>query len=158
MSTILNNYSFEYLTLPIVVLVRVIVKQKNTRSSIFVTINKNGGTHLGNLYETIIALCNEKGIKGGKMCTDTGISKGLLTDLKMGRRSGVSAATAQKIASYFGVSVGYLLGEEEKKETATGNGNGLSESKRQLLALAENCTEEDAEKLLQMMQILLGKK
>ena len=113
---------------------------------------------MGNLYETIIALCNEKGIKGGKMCTDTGISKGLLTDLKMGRRTGVSAATAQKIASYFGVSVGYLLGEEEKKETATENGNGLSESKRQLLALAESCTEEDAEKLLQMMQILLGKK
>ena len=112
---------------------------------------------MGSLYETIIALCNEKGIKGGKMCTDTGISKGLLTDLKMGRRSGVSAATAQKIASYFGVSVGYLLGEEEKKETATENGNGLSESKKQLLALAESCSEEDAEKLLQMMQILLGK-
>ena len=92
------------------------------------------------------------------MCTDTGISKGLLTDLKMGRRSGVSAATAQKIASYFGVSVGYLLGEEQKKETATENGNGLSESKKQLLALAESCSEEDAEKLLQMMQILLGKK
>ena len=113
---------------------------------------------MGNLYETIIELCNEKGIKGGKMCTDTGISKGLLTDLKMGRRSGVSAATAQKIASYFGVSVGYLLGEEQKKETATENGNGLSESKKQLLALAESCSEEDAEKLLQMMQILLGKK
>lgn len=112
---------------------------------------------MGTLYETIIALCNEKGIKGGKMCTDVGISKGLLTDLKMGRRSGVSAATAQKIATYFGVSVGYLLGEEEKKKTATDNGNGLSESKRQLLALAEQCSEEDAEKLLQMMQILLGK-
>lgn len=113
---------------------------------------------MGNLYETIIALCNEKGIKGGKMCTDTGISKGLLTDLKMGRRTGVSAKTAQKIASYFGVSVGYLLGEEQKKETATENGNGLSESKQQLLALAESCSEEEAEKLLQMMQILLSKK
>ena len=112
---------------------------------------------MGNLYETIIALCNEKGIKGGKMCTDTGISKGLLTDLKMGRRTGVSAATAQKIASYFGVSVGYLLGEE-KKETATENGNGLSESKKQLLALAESCTEEDAERLLQVFELVLGKK
>ena len=70
----------------------------------------------------------------------------------------VSPVTAQKIASYFGVSVGYLLGEEDKKETATENGNGLSEAKQQLLALAESCTEEDAEKLLQMMQILLGKK
>ena len=99
-----------------------------------------------------------RGITGAKMCTDTGISKGLLTDLKMGRRTGVSAKTAQKIASYFGVSVGYLLGEEEKKETVTNNGNGLSKAKQQLLDLAESCTEEDAVNLLQMMQILLGKK
>lgn len=113
---------------------------------------------MGTLYENIIALCNEKGIKGGKMCTDIGMSKGILTDLKMGRQSGISTANAQKIASYFGVTVGYLLGEEEKKETAAETGNGLSESKQQLLALAEQCTEEDAEKLLQMMQILLGKK
>ena len=120
-------------------------------------IYKKGGTDLGTLYENIIALCNEKGIKGGKMCTDIGMSKGILTDLKMGRQSGISAANAQKIASYFGVSVGYLLGEEQKKETAT-QSDGLSESKKQLLALAESCTEEDAEKLLQMMQILLGKK
>lgn len=69
---------------------------------------------MGNLYENIEALCIERGIKGGKMCTDLGISKGLLTDLKMGRRSGVSAKTADKIASYFGVTVGYLLGTENR--------------------------------------------
>lgn len=113
---------------------------------------------MGTLYENIIALCTERGIKGGKMCTDIGMSKGILTDLKMGRQSGISTANAQKIASYFGVTVGYLLGEEEKKETAAENGNGLSKAKQQLFALAEQCTEEDAEKLLQMMQILLGKK
>lgn len=69
---------------------------------------------MGSLYEKINALCAERGIKGGKMCTDLGISKGLLTDLKMGRRSGVSAKTADKIASYFGVTVGYLLGTEDR--------------------------------------------
>ena len=71
---------------------------------------------MGSLYETINALCKERGIKGSKLCTEIGISKGLLTDLKMGRRTGVSAATAQKIASYFGVTVAYLLGEEEQTE------------------------------------------
>lgn len=70
---------------------------------------------MGTLYENIMSLCESHGIKGGKMCTDLGISKGLLTDLKMGRRSGVSAATAQKIANYFGVTVGHLLGEENEK-------------------------------------------
>lgn len=113
---------------------------------------------MGTLYENIIALCNERGIKGGKMCTDIGMSKGILTDLKMGRQSGISAANAQKIASYFGVSVGHLLGQEEKKETATENGNGLSKSKKQLLALAESCSEEDAERLLQVFELVLGKK
>lgn len=67
-----------------------------------------------NLYNTISSLCSLKGISGAKMCTDVGISKGLITDLKMGRRTGVSAVTAQKIADYFGVTVGYLLGKEEK--------------------------------------------
>ena len=62
----------------------------------------------------------------------------------------------EQFAKVLNTDVAYLMGWEEK--TATGNGNGLSESKQKLLALAEQCTEEDAEKLLQMMQILLGKK
>lgn len=77
---------------------------------------------MGTLYENIMALCEARGIKGGKMCTDIGISKGLLTDLKMGRRTGVSAVTAQKIANYFNVSVGYLLGEEETEKAPTKSG------------------------------------
>lgn len=73
---------------------------------------------MGKLYENITALCEEKGIKPSKMCADVGISRGLITDLKMGRKNGITAVTAQKIASYFNVSVGYLLGEETEKEQA----------------------------------------
>lgn len=107
---------------------------------------------MSKLYKNIIALCEERGIKGGKMCTDTGISKGLLTDLKMGRRSGVSALTAQKMASYFNVSVGYLLGEEEiSKETENINESIsdiiLSLTKdSELLDIVETITKLDAEK------------
>ena len=36
-----------------------------------------------------------------------------MTDLKMGRKKSVNAETAQKIASYFGISVGQLLGQED---------------------------------------------
>ena len=36
------------------------------------------------LYENIMVLCQEHGIKGGKMCSDIGISKSTLTELKMG--------------------------------------------------------------------------
>ena len=65
-----------------------------------------------NLYEVIENLCQQKGIRPGQMCNELGLSRGLMTDLKMGRKKGVNAETAQKIASFFGVSVGYLLGEE----------------------------------------------
>ncbi len=114
---------------------------------------------MGTLYENIIALCNERGIKGGKMCTDIGMSKGILTDLKMGRQTGISTANAQKIASYFGVTVGYLLGDDEQKEkTATQKDSGMSEAKQKLFELAENCSEEEASRLLQMMELFLGKR
>ena len=66
------------------------------------------------LYTTISTLCTERGITGNKLCSDLGISRGILTDLKMGRKKDLYATTAYKIAKYFGVSVGYLLGLEEK--------------------------------------------
>lgn len=70
----------------------------------------------------------------------------------------VSQTRIVQFAEVLGTSVAYLMGWEETKKSATNNDSGLSESKKQLLALAEQCSEEDAEKLLQMMQILLGKK
>lgn len=109
---------------------------------------------MGNLYDTILSLCESRGIKGAKMCTDIGISKGLLTDLKMGRRTGVSAVTAQKIAAYFGVSVGYLLGEEEKdikKEQPT-EYDGLSKNRKALIDFAMSISEEKAEKFLRLLK------
>jgi len=68
---------------------------------------------MGNLYNTIEELCKKSGINVTEMCRATGVSRGNLTDLKMGRQTGLSAKNADKIASYFGVSVGYLLGTEK---------------------------------------------
>lgn len=68
---------------------------------------------MGNLYENILALCQSKNIRPGRLCDDLQISRGLITDLKMGRKKSVNAQTAQKIAGYFGVSVGALLAQED---------------------------------------------
>lgn len=71
---------------------------------------------MNKLYEKIYALCTDKGIKPGKMCNDLGISRGNISDLKMGRIESLSAEKLSKIATYFNVSVDYLLtGEETKK-------------------------------------------
>lgn len=67
---------------------------------------------MSTLYESILSLCTERGITGGKMCVDLGLSKSLMTDLKKNRKTGISAKTAQKIADYFGVTVGRVLGSE----------------------------------------------
>lgn len=109
---------------------------------------------MSTLYDNIISLCEERGIKGGKMCTDIGMSKGILTDLKMGRQSGISAANAQKIASYFGVSVGYLLGEDEKKEQPTAY-DGLSEKRKALIDFAMSIPDDKAEMILRVMKTIV---
>lgn len=77
---------------------------------------------MNKLYERIAALCSEKGIKPGKMCTDLGISRGNISDLKMGRIESLSADKLSKIAVYFNVSVDYLLTGEEAKKAPTQEG------------------------------------
>lgn len=105
---------------------------------------------MGNLYNSIADLCAEKGVSGGRMCSDTGISKGLLTDLKMGRRTGVSAVTAQKIASYFGVSVGYLLGQEEQKENSPSEAT-LTERESIVLKLFRRFSDVQQDEIILML-------
>ncbi len=73
---------------------------------------------MDSLYSRILTLCDQNGIRPGRLCDELGISRGLITDLKMGRKKSVSAETAQKIAAYFGVSVGYLLGQEDAAQSA----------------------------------------
>lgn len=71
---------------------------------------------MGTLYENIKSLCDQNGIKPGKMCVEANVSKGLISDLKMGRKKTVQVETAQKIADYFGVSVDRVLGSEQKEK------------------------------------------
>lgn len=110
---------------------------------------------MGILYENIISLCEKRGIKGGKMCTDIGMSKGILTDLKMGRQTGISAANAQKIANYFDVSVGYLLGEEEKEKPTVPEDDGLSDGQKQLIEFAKSLSEDQAVLALRLLKSLV---
>lgn len=68
------------------------------------------------LYDRILFLCNRDGIRPGRLCDELGISRGLITDLKMGRKKSVTAETAQKIAAYFGITVGQLLGQSDSSD------------------------------------------
>lgn len=68
---------------------------------------------MASLYERLDTLCKANGISGSRLGLEIGYGKSLMTDLKNGRKKSVNFETAQKIAAYFGVSVGYLLGEED---------------------------------------------
>ena len=94
---------------------------------------------------------------------------------ELGRRLGKNRATVYRyengdienlpidilepIATALGTTPQYLMGwSVETKKAAADNGSGQSEAKAKLFELAENCTEEEAERLLQMMELFLGKR
>ena len=71
---------------------------------------------MNELYDKISNLCADHGISIGRMCSDLKISRGNLTDLKMGRIRSISSANLQKIADYFSVSLDFFS-ESEKGNT-----------------------------------------
>ena len=141
-------------SVPIIVRYCVLVKYFWAYFRTFVVMHKKEGTKLCTLYNRIIDLCKEKGVSGSRMCLELGLSKSTLSDIKGGRKKGVSTATAQKIASYFGVTVGYLLGEEEKEEKPT-EIDGLSEKRKALIDFAMSVPDDKAEMILRVMKSIV---
>ena len=107
---------------------------------------------MDNLFVRIQALCEEKGIRPGRLCDELGLSRSLMTDLKMGRKKTVNAETAQKIASFFGVTVAYLLGQP-------GNRNGHSADVLEQVDVAfygefKELSDEDKETVRDMVRLM----
>ena len=106
---------------------------------------------MANLYDSILTLCERDGIRPGRLCDELGISRGLMTDLKMGRKKGINAETAQKIASFFGVSVGCLLGIEGND---TMNPVNLDQIDVAFYGEFKELSEEDKETVRDMVRIM----
>ena len=70
---------------------------------------------MSDLYSNIHALCEKEGIKDGTLCGNIGIRRSFLSELKAGRTKSLSTEVLSKIASYFNVSVDYLLNGEQKE-------------------------------------------
>ena len=114
---------------------------------------------MSTLYKRITELCKSMGVSGSRMCLDLGLSKSTLSDIKSGRKKGVSTATAQKMATYLNVSVDYLLGDDDqaegiKKEQPT-EYDGLSGNRKALIDFAMSVPEDKAAMLLQVMRTIL---
>ena len=70
---------------------------------------------MSDLYSNIHALCEKEGIKDGTLCGNIGIRRSFLSELKAGRTKSLSTEVLSKIASYFNVSVDYLLTGVQKE-------------------------------------------
>ena len=108
---------------------------------------------MANLYESILSLCERDGIRPGRLCDELGISRGPMTDLKMGRKKGINAETAQKIASFFGVSVGHLLGIEGS-DAVSENQVNLDQIDVAFYGDFKELSEEEKETVRDMVRIM----
>lgn len=73
---------------------------------------------MSTLYYRIEKLCKANGMTVTSMCKASGASRASLSDLKVGRKQGLSTDTLAKIAKTLGVSVGLLIGEKPEWEDA----------------------------------------
>lgn len=65
-------------------------------------------------YDRFIELCEKKAVSRTKACTDCNVSRTAWRKWADGATP--NGTTLNSFSSYFGVSVGYLLGEAEQKE------------------------------------------
>ena len=119
---------------------------------------------MAELYNRIENMCKNKGVTVTEMCKQSGASRGSLTDLKMGRISGLSLETLEKIMKYFQVSLPELLGTETKKAPAD-NGEDLADylqvlrdrpETRDLLEASRGMTKEQVEQMAAFARSLRG--
>ena len=61
----------------------------------------------------------------------------------------------ERLADYFGILKSDLIEDKTKEKPATVEGDELSANKKALMQLVQNCSEEDAGRLLQIMQLFL---
>ena len=70
------------------------------------------------MYEVFESLLELKGVTVAEVSRATGISQSTLSNWKK-RRNRISASNAEKLAEYFGVSVGYIFGVQDNEHQDT---------------------------------------
>ena len=106
-----------------------------------------------NFYERYVEMCNKIGKSPSAVAIEIGLSKPSVNRWKNG--CSPTDATAQKIASYFGVSVTYLLGKQ--KNPTTENDSGMSKVKADFIKRVMQMSDEKLQKLDLLLQIVESK-
>lgn len=104
-------------------------------------------------FDIFSELCKKSGKSPNAVAKELKISSGSVTEWKKQGRSPHNA-TLLKIAEYFGVSVDYLLGQEEE-EKPTANDGELSDNRKKLMEFASSVPEDKVDLLLRVMQSIV---
>lgn len=101
----------------------------------------------------------ELGLSADKLASMIGKDRSTVFRYERGDIENLPLDILEPISNALLTTPAYLMGwEDEEEKTATQKDSGMSEAKRELLALAESCTDEEASRLLQMMELFLGKR
>lgn len=98
-------------------------------------------------YDRFIELCNKKGVKPTPVVVELGLSSSNASQWKKG--STPRPDILQKIADYFDVTVGYLVGSEEKEKPAVTTDS-------ELIPGYSDLSEENKAKTREYIALLLG--
>ena len=102
------------------------------------------------MYKIFVELLQKNGVTPYKVAQATGIGNSTFTDWKNGR-SVPKQDKLQKIADYFGVSVDYLMGREQKEKTPSLD-KQLSKEEFALYGEVHDLTDEEKQKVLDFIK------
>lgn len=97
-------------------------------------------------YDRFISLCDQKGVSRTKACVDCGISRTAWHKWEDGATP--NGATINKFATYFDVTVGSLLEEEQKNSPSEIE---LTEGEKKLIQLLRKFPEDRREFAVSMV-------
>ena len=103
------------------------------------------------IIERIIYLLNDKGLKRADLARHINKSTGQISMWEK-RNTNPPAEILPKIANFFDVSVGFLLGEDEKEEVKS----EFSIKKKLFIQKVEAMTDEQIDKLEQIVSLIEG--
>ena len=106
--------------------------------------------------ERILDLIQSNNITAAKLTQEANLANGLITQWKKGLQKPSTDALV-KIADYFGVSLDYLLGRTEEKNTDEKDDITFDDFTFAMYDEAQHLTEEDKQALLQMARLLKSK-
>ena len=107
---------------------------------------------MSDLYSNIHTLCEKECIKDGTLCSNIGIRRSFLSELKAGRTKSLSAEVLSKIATYFNVSVDYILTNKKKENQPHKPQSEVDVAVERIRRKLESMPKEQREALMNLIE------